>query len=203
VTCIAVSADSSTLACGTSDGSLLLWNISTGALQSTLDKHPSQIVTVTFSSNDQLWSGSRDGVVRLWTKNLSQGHFQEHHIGQTCSFMAFSHVDDSLAIVNENGSTLCLLKRTETDAVYNPKERAALPPAVNHISGSTILAIRFSPDGKQVTSTGYDQQALIWNSNSGELLGSHKHDTWGLCLAFSPDSTLLLWGLQNGTAIMY
>ena len=55
-----------------------------------------------------------------------------------------------------------------------------------------IIALTFSPDGKQLASASRDQTALLWDVNSGELLHDlSKPASEPLGLAFAPDGSRL------------
>ncbi|EIM79703.1 WD40 repeat-like protein, partial [Stereum hirsutum FP-91666 SS1] len=198
VSCMAISWDSAVLACGTTDGHLTLWDLSTGGVRSTLDDHSTKVLSVAFTSeHGLLQSGSEDGVIRVW--DINRGSFQERELGRKCSLVAFSRLGDRVATVHEDNRTLRLEKIFWRDISSN---------ATAHISGSRIWNVAFSPDGKRVASTSFDHQTLIWDASSGELLPPlpQKGDPprcWGLALAFSPDGTLLLSGNQDGSALMY
>ena len=63
----AYSADSSTLATASEDGTVKLWDVVTGAEKYTLRGHENGILTLAFADNGAaLISGGRDGTLRMW-----------------------------------------------------------------------------------------------------------------------------------------
>src|SRR5262245_25986391 len=72
----------------------------------------------------------------------------------------------------------------------------------------TLDAVAFSPDGKQLATGGADDNVMIWDAMSGELLATLKgHEDSVLGVAFSPDgkslasasadNTVRVWNLAN------
>ena len=67
VTAVAFSPDSRTLATGSVDFTVKVWNVADGALVRTLSGHGSSVMAVAFSPDGALLaSGSEDTTVRLW-----------------------------------------------------------------------------------------------------------------------------------------
>ena len=65
---IAISPDSQTLACGTKDKSIKLWNLQTGKLQDTISGLSDPVHTLTFSPDGKtlVSGGSEDGTIEVW-----------------------------------------------------------------------------------------------------------------------------------------
>ena len=64
---IAYSPDGSKLATGSGDGTVIIWDTSTGAKVLTLTGHSSQIQAVSFSPDGQLLAtGSEDNTAKIW-----------------------------------------------------------------------------------------------------------------------------------------
>ena len=70
---MAYSPDGQTLACGTYDNTILLWNVSRWKQITTLEGHAEGISSVAFSPDGQiLASGSWDRTIRLWNPQTGE-----------------------------------------------------------------------------------------------------------------------------------
>ena len=67
VRCFAVAPDSSFLASGAEDKTVILWNTATGEPKQVLSGHTAPVVSLAFSPDGKLLaSGSEDHTTRLW-----------------------------------------------------------------------------------------------------------------------------------------
>ncbi len=185
VASMAYSPDGQTLACGTRDNTILLWNVNRWKQITTLEGHMERISSVAFSPDGQiLASGSRDHTIRLW--NPHTGELLKVLTGHSSSIytVAFSPNGGTLASGGDN-STICFWN-VDAGELLNTIETEA----------DTIDSVVYSPDGKTLVSTGNNGEDGIrfWDVDTGELLKTITVETAAYSTAYSPDGRTLASG---------
>ena len=82
VCCVAFSPDGKTLASGSEDKTIKLWDVATGKEQATLKGHTEWVKSVAFSPDGKtLASGSGDSTIKLWdvATGKEQATLKGHH----------------------------------------------------------------------------------------------------------------------------
>jgi RND family efflux transporter MFP subunit len=187
---LAFSPDGKTLAAGTSDGFINLWDIATGKNTGTLEKKKIGVLALTFSHDGKtLAAGTAPGAIELWdvasAKNTAT--IQAHSKG--ASTLAFSPDDKLLASGGtfDFGVKVWDVATGKNLAVFTPHRRA-------------VNVVVFSPDGKTVASASVDKTIKIADVASGKTTATWEGHTHMIsALAFSPDGkTLVSWGRNAG-----
>ncbi|NEP49828.1 MAG: hypothetical protein F6K65_13850 [Moorea sp. SIO3C2] len=213
---IAISPDGKTLASGSFDGTIKVFNLHTKEIKYTLNAHQNDVSYVIFSPEGELITSSYDGTIKIWnlhTKKVKWTLIEEN--------------EDLLPI-----ESLCLSPNTQhlfvssyeshKIHVWDLPARKKLGSLSKHKDGVICLAI--SPDGRILASGGKDKKIILWEVypkdqtleeiyKNYQILpesnNSEQHSDWITSLAISPNNQVLasgskdgkvyIWNLHNGT----
>jgi serine/threonine protein kinase len=183
---VAINPDGQTLASGSEDKTIKLWNLPTGELQRTLKGHGT-VWSVAFSLDGQiLASGSNDNTIK-W--NLPTG-VQLTISGHTGTIWSVA--------LNPDGQTLASSSEDKTIKLWN----LATGELQRTLEGHTddVRAIAFSLDGQTLASGSSDNTIKLWNLPSGSLVRTLLgHQDRVIAIAFSRDKQILASGSVDKT----
>jgi WD40 repeat protein len=190
----------STLASGSMDGTVRLWDANTGKHLRTLETEHA-VTSVAFSPDDTIVASAGKGKsARLWDAGTGK-HLRTlpRHVPEVNS-VAFSPDGTVVATSSNRDKTICL-----SDPNTGERIRTLISPLPG-LSG--VHHIAFSPDSATLASVGGDHTISLWDPKSGSLL---KQLTGHLNpirqVAFSPDGTKVAsasfhgvrtWGRKTG-----
>ena len=193
VTSVAFSPNGNTLASGSNDDTIRLWNANTGVLLKTLTGHGGDVFSVAFSPDGKmLASASRNDIIHLWNTNTGK-----HLKTLTGDSVAFS--PDGKMLASAIGATIRL---------WDANTGEHLKTLTGHTD--SVRSIAFSPDGQTLASGGgsWDDTIRLWDANTGELLNTLEgHTSVVISVAFHPDgntiasasrTTIFLWDANTG-----
>jgi RNA polymerase sigma factor (sigma-70 family) len=188
VTSVAFTSDGKTLASGSHDETVRLWDVAAGKERDTLKGHSKPVSSVAFTPDGKsLASGSHDYTVKLW--DVTTGKESRTLKGHTYPVAALAFTRDGKTLASGSWDKTVRLWEVATGREGGTLEGHTEP----------VSAVTFTPDGKTLVSAGYDETVRVWDvATAKELrtLGGHVHEVHALAL--SPDGKTLASGGGRG-----
>jgi hypothetical protein len=185
------SPDGKTLASGSGDGSVRLWDVATQRLAgSPLTGRTDGVNSVAFSPDGKtLASGSGDDSVRLWdvvAQRLAGSPLSGHT--EVVTSVAFSPDGKTLASGSFDGSVRLWDVTTQ---------RPVGEPLTGH--AGAVVSVAFNRDGKTLASGSFDGLVALWDVDTQRPVGSPfaGHTDGVNSVAFSPDGKTLASGSSD------
>lgn len=154
VTSVAFSSDSRTLASGSVDTTVRLWDVVTDTHKATFTGHTEGVMSVAFSPDGRtLASGSDDNTIILWDVDTGDPR---------TTIMAHTNGINDVAF-SPDGKVLasCGYRDDSTVKLWDVDTGDSKATFVAHTYGVSDIA--FSPDGRTLASCGWDGTILLWD----------------------------------------
>ena len=190
---LAFSANESTLASGSIDGSLKLWDVESGGLLWS-NWQPGAIICLAFSPDGSLLaSGGYDAMVRFWDSQSGTPLQEVPHPGALSS-LAWSP-DGHLLATGDVMGTIYLWQMHKSGPATSVQTLAG--------HSSWVRGLAFAPDGSVLASTSWDGTVKLWELGEAGSLRLRQtlvgHTEKVRCVAWSADGAMLASGSYDHT----
>lgn len=181
VTCLAFHPLFSSLASGSEDCTIKIWDYELGELERTLKSHTKAVLDVDFGGprgNTLLASCSSDLTIKLWDpsdeyKNIRTLPGHDHSVSSV------RFIPSGAAGAPLSGNLLASASRDKTIRIWDVTTGYCLRTLRGH--SEWVRSLSASPDGRTLLSTSSDQSARLWDltlpdSNAlKHTLAAHEH----------------------------
>ncbi|WP_331744302.1 hypothetical protein [Kitasatospora sp. NBC_01300] len=197
VTAVAYAPDGRTLATGSADHTVKLWDTTTHRMLATLTGHTGIVNAVAFSPDGRtLASAGADHTVRLW--DVASGRTTGLLTGHTGAV--------SSAAFSPDGRTLATAGADQTTRLWDVASQLTVATLTGH--AGSVRAVAYAPDGRTLATAGADHAVKLWDSTTHRVLATLSGHTGSVgTVAFSPDGrtlasagtdhTVRLWDLAS------
>jgi len=184
---LALSPDGKTLATGSRDASIRIWEANTGKLLRTFQGHTADVNALSFSPDGKtLASGGKDQNIRIW--DLEPNDLHRSFAGHTGYVWS--------AVYSPDGKRFASAGADRSVRVWN----AATGKLEHTLQGHTsaVTAVAFASDNQTLVSAGGDKMVKVWDAIAGkhvrDLVG---HESAVMAVAVSPDGKQVLSGAAD------
>jgi platelet-activating factor acetylhydrolase IB subunit alpha len=190
VTCVAFHPVFSSLASGSEDTTIKIWDWELGELEKTVKGHTKGVLDVDFGGprgGTLLASCSSDLTIKLWDpsddyKNIRTLPGHDHSVS------AIRFVPSGAAGSPSSGNLLVSASRDKTLRIWDVTTGYCVKTLKGH--ADWVRDVTPSFDGRWLLSGGNDQTARLWDASTGEQKGLFMgHDHVVECVAIAPPTT--------------
>lgn len=212
ISSVAFSPDGQTMATGSEDETVKLWQLSnTQDSVRELKGHTGPIFSVAFSSNGNvLATSSADGTVKLWNRETGKELPNSLPSAGNSAFirsLAFAPKRSTLVTGSNDGrNTLAMGSNDGRVLIWSITEQSASESQVKH--SGYVSSVAFSPDGTTIVSGSGDGWVKLCDAITKEETGSFSSGEEVLAVAISPDGKtvaaatgkghIMLWDKEQG-----
>jgi len=186
---VAFSPDGSTLASGSYDKTIKLWDVSTDSEIATLKGHSRWVNSVIFSPDSNIIaSGSDDKTIKLW--NVSTRREIVTLRGHSSLILSVAFSPDGLLLASGGSNNTIKLWYVST--------RMQIVTLRGH--SGWVRSVAFSPDGRMLVSGSLDKTVKLWDvSTHRKIVTLEEHSDYIRSVTFSPDGHILASGSDDKT----
>jgi WD40 repeat protein len=200
VSAVAVTSDGKTLASGSYDATIKLWDLATGKETATLRGHTAGVYSVVFAPNGKtLASASHDDTARLWDVASGKEVVAIKH-GYHVKRVVFTPDGKTLISAGEGPIKLW--------DVATARERATLDLVMAKANMNLVLSMAVTSNGKVLCTGHGDGNLMLWDLTTGKKRAtirtndktSERHVP---SVAFTADGTTVACGISHGAVKLW
>ena len=183
------SPNSKSIASGSLDNTVQVWNAGDGSAPFTYKGHSNTVNSVAWSPDGtRIASGSFDNTVQVW--NASDGSAPFTYKGHSNTVNSVSWSPDGTRIASGSFDN--------TVQVWNASDGSA--PFTYKGHSDSVASVVWSLDGKRIASGSNDNTVQVWNASDGTAPFTYKgHSGFVISVAWSPDGTRIASGSTDST----
>jgi WD40 repeat protein len=191
----AVSPRENIVAGGGSDGTVTLWDMTTGRVKKELRGPANFIISVAFSPDGKtLAAGGQNETVRLW--DVASG-------AEVATFRGHTGVVHGVAF-SPTGETLATTSWDGTTKLWDVKPSTILDLLRENVGGFVGGNLMFSPDSKVLAAGATDGTLKLWEASSGRNVASFvAHKGGGRDVTFLANGKMLISGGDDNTVRLW
>jgi hypothetical protein len=198
---VAFSPDGATIASGSYDRLIKLWNVADGKVLATLKEHSDAVYAVAFMpGGSQVLSAAGDRTVKVWDVAKGKRLFTANESLDAVYAAAVHPSGRRFAAAGADRMIRTWSWNTDSGASAN----TATLQVSTFAHSEPVLRLAYSPDGAILASAGADRVIKLWDATT--LRERHALETqpdWVMGLALSADGKLLAAGRYDGTMGLY
>ena len=191
INAVAMSPDGRLIALSDDNGSLHLWDISSGAyLAGFKSRDGAAVRAITLSRDGNLIaSGNDDGEVLLWLKS-QEGEPIRVMSGHTGEINKISFTPDEKKLISvSDDRSVRVWKIDSGECIFDHREHKDI-----------VIGVSVSPDEKTYATSSYDRTIKLWDMKKGKSIRTIlSHIDTVLSLVFSTDGETILGGSKDGS----